>query len=265
MKRLSVRLGSREERHPSGSAGGRNVESGGDVAVAYLETGRRLLVAGLAGAERDRVERSVAPYRHQLTTALEGWPALELARCAPFDALIVAHPVTSPATQAFLSAVRAPDSACRHAGLVLLAPERRRDDAESYIGRGANRVVSLERVEESLPEALGPLLRVKPRHRLNASVRVELVGEKQRRRVFGETVNVSVSGMLVRLPYSLPAGTAVRFEVFLRQGAPLTGYGAVVRQSRARVEPYPGVGLAFFGFDADGEASLAKLLERRAD
>lgn len=235
------------------------------MAVAYLETGRRLLVAGLAGAERDRVERSVAPYRHQLTTALEGWPALELARCAPFDALIVSHPIAAPATQAFLRAVRAPDSACRHAGLVLLAPEKRRDDAASYIGRGANRVVTLESVEEALPEALGPLLRVKPRRRLNASVRVELIGETQRRRVFGETVNVSVSGMLVRLPYSYPTASALRFEVFLRQGAPLTGYGAVVRQSRVRVEPYPGVGLAFFGFDADGEATLSSLLEARGD
>jgi hypothetical protein len=224
------------------------------VAVAYLETGRNLLVTGLPDPERGRVDRSLAPYRHRLTDAPNGDVALRLTGRTHYDALIVSHPLPGSSLGPFVRSIRAPGSPCRTAGLVVVTPQSSRPSAEAWIGRGVNRVVALEDVENRLAAVLGPLLRVAPRHALRAAVRLEVVG-RGLRRVFCESVNLSESGMLLRVPFSLPPGTDLRFELFLGgANPPVRGGARVVRQTRASVEPFPGIGLTFSDFVArDGE------------
>ncbi|MGE5235408.1 MAG: PilZ domain-containing protein [Acidobacteriota bacterium] len=232
------------------------------MAVAYLETGRNLLLTGLRGPERGRVDASLAPYRHQFTDAPDGDIALRLTSRTRYDALIVSHPLQGAPLGPFLRTVRAPDSPCRRAGLVLVTPETTRQAAEAWVGRGANRVLALEDLDARLPEVLGPLLRVGPRVPLRAAVRLEVVG-RDLRRVFCESVNVSESGMLLRVPFSLPPGTELRFELFAAGARPpLRGFGRVVRQTRARVEPFPGIGVTFAGFAGDDGARFQDCLGR---
>ncbi len=210
-----------------------------------------------------RVLEGVERFGHRVTAADDGSTGLRLARGGHYDGLVVSHPLKSAPTDGFLSAVRHPESPCRSSGVVLVAGERWRRDAERYLGRGANRVMPLDQVGQSLSGVLQPLLRVPPRAELRLPVRLCVEGGARLRKVICETVNVSMHGALLRVPHSLPPGTEVRFEIFLLEAGRVLGTARVVRQTAQRREPYPGIGVEFLGFDRGGEALLEGGLSAR--
>ena len=221
-----------------------------------MENGCELLLVGFEEAMRGRVLEGVTRFGHHVTAAEDGSAALRLAWNGRYDALVVSHPLESAPTAGFLRAVRDPESPCRASGLVLVARERWQRDAEAYIGRGANRVLPLERVGQALSGVLQPLLRIPPRSVVRLPVRLEVAGHTTVRRFLCETVNLSMHGALLRVPHTLPTGTEVRFELFVPGGAPIPGTGQVVRQTAQRREPYPGIGIEFTAFDRGGEVLL---------
>ncbi len=223
---------------------------------SVLESSCELLLVGFEETMRGRVLEGVARFGHRVTEAEDGSSALRLAWRGRYDALVVSHPLPSAPTARFLDAVRHPESPCRAAGLVLVAPERSQREAEAYIGHGANRVLALERVGQALSGTLQPLLRVPPRSALRLPVRLEVAGRAGLRRVLCETVNLSRNGALVRVPHSLPTGTELRFELFLTGGRRVPGTARVVRQTTQRREPYPGLGLEFTELDRGAEDLL---------
>ncbi len=201
-------------------------------AAGYPADGRDLLVVGCDAGTRDRVRAGVAAAGHRLTVADDAPAAFRVAAGERFDALLVSHPLAGAPTGRFLQAVRDRESPCRSSGLVLVAEERLRRDAEGYLGRGANRVLALERVEQAISEVLRPLLRVPARAPLRLPVRLQALGSGLRRRVVCESVNLSLHGALLRTPHSLSAGTELRFELFLPEIAlPVCGEAVVVRRT----------------------------------
>ncbi len=227
-------------------------------AAGYPADGRDLLVVGCDAATRDRVRAGVAAAGHRVTVAGDAPEGFRMAAGERFDALLVSHPLDGATTGRFLQAVRDPESPCRNSGLVLVAEERLRRDAEGYLGRGANRVLAAERVEQALAEVLRPLLRVSPRAALRLPVRLQVLGSGLQRRVVCESVNLSAHGALLRSPHSLTAGTELRFELFLPDAPlPVCGEAVVVRRTAQGSEPYPGIGVQFTGFAWGGEDALA--------
>ncbi len=223
-----------------------------------MESGRKLLMVGFETATKGRVDESLAPLGHRLVAAGNGAAALRLAFRHRYDALLVSHPLAGSPTSGFLHAVRNPESPCRTSGLVLLTPEKCRRDAEAYLGRGANRVLALERVPEALPEVLQPLFQVAPRVAIRVPSRIEVIGQPFPRRVICETVNVSTSGMLLRVPHSVPPLTELRFELFIPGlEHAICGEIQVVRQTCQGREPYPGIAVRFCLFEGGGEELLA--------
>ncbi len=219
--------------------------------------GRELLVVGCDGVTRDHVRAGVAAAGHRVTVADDAPAAFRVAAGRRFDALLVSHPLTGAPTRGFLEAVRDRESPCRSSGLVLVAEERLRRDAEGYLGRGANRVLAVEQVQQAVAEILQPLLRVPARVPLRLPVRLQALGRGLQRRVVCESVNLSLHGALLRAPHSLAAGTELRFELFLPGTVqPVGGEALVVRRTAQGSEPYPGIGVQFTGFAWGGEDAL---------
>jgi hypothetical protein len=225
-----------------------------------VENGCELLLVGFEEAMRGRVLEGVARFGHHVTQAEDSSAALQFAAHGRYDALVVSHPLGAATTAGFLHAVRGPESPCRASGVVLVAQERWRRDAEEYIGHGANRVMPLDQLARTLPAVLQPLLRIPPRSALRLPVRLEVAGNALLRRVLCETVDVSMHGALLRVPHTLPPGTDVRFQIFLPGASPVFGEGRVVRQTAQGREPYPGIGVEFTGFDRGSEGLLADRL-----
>jgi CheY-like chemotaxis protein len=225
--------------------------------AGFRPDGRDLLVVGCDAATRERVCAGVAAAGHRVTVADDASAAFRVAAGGRFDVLLVSHPLAGAPTCGFLQAVRDIESPCRSSGLVLVAEERLRRDAEGYLGHGANRVLAVERVEQGVAEILQPLLRVPARAPLHLPVRLQTLSRGMQRRVVCESVNLSAHGALLRVPHSLPAGAELRFELFLPEVAlPLCGECVVVRRTLQGSEPYPGIGVQFTGFAWGGEDVL---------
>ena len=223
-----------------------------------MESGRKLLMVGFERATKGCVDESLAPLGHRLVTVGSGAAALRLTFRRRYDALLVSHPMAGAPTSGFLHAVRNPESPCRTSGLVLLTTEKWRREAESYVGRGANRVLAMEEVPEALPEVLRPLFQVAPRFAMRIPSRIEVIGQAFPRRVICETVNISTTGMLLRVPHSVPPPTELRFELFMPGlEHAIRGEIRVVRQTCQGREPYPGIAVTFCGFEGGGGELLA--------
>lgn len=190
-----------------------------------------------------------------------GDEAEDLVSLLPFDAVIVAYPVADITTRQFLSAVRRPDGPCRNAAVVLLAGDERLDEATSYVGLGANAVISESREPELLPAKLRELLDVSPRYPLRVMSRVRGKVGLAGATTLCQTENISISGMLLRGDQHVPVGGEVHFELTLPgDGIPLRGTGLVARHTFEKRERISGLGIKFVGFEDDGLMRLQTYL-----
>jgi len=80
--------------------------------------------------------------------------------------------------------------------------------------------------------------------------------------VFGQTANLSISGMLVQTPTMLGPGQRVVFEILIedREGA-VIGDAEIVRHASLDREGLDGVGVRFLGFRDDCKVVLDAVIE----
>ncbi|MGE5236067.1 MAG: PilZ domain-containing protein [Acidobacteriota bacterium] len=216
-------------------------------------TGKRdVLFVGLDTATYERLTQSLslAAFRTDYISTAPG--ALELISLLPYDAMVVAFPPPGMPTERFLDWIRKEDSTCRHSALVFLAADGVMPDAEAFLGQGANRVLPLDAPAGVLGEVLPGLIDVAPRVGLRALTRLEVPSDLGLSKVLCQTVNVSASGMLIRIDEDYPIGTVVDFELSVPgEQAPIRGRAEVVRHTVRRKEQLRGVGLRFRSFRGD--------------
>jgi hypothetical protein len=223
---------------------------------------RTILPVGLDPTVRSLVREVLAPIR-VASVAEGGAAALDSASSAHYDGLVVAYPLADVPIRAFLGSVRKLDSPCRGAGVVLVAAERSCDAAAEHLGRGANRVVPLERVEQHLRPAVEGVLGVAPRLAVTFPVRLTIMVPGFARKVFCQTINVSTSGVLLRIPHSYPAGTDVMFEMLVpAETGPVRGQAIVVRAATQGRERFPGMALSFSSLERNGRERLERFIAR---
>lgn len=221
----------------------------------------------LVGFDQAGAEALIDVLGRQRFTVAPATPAgaVEQAAATAFDAVVASYPLATDSTQAFLSALRRSTSASRRAAFVFVVTSASRSNAEAFVGWGANRVVAVDDAPRMLPGLLDRLLRVAPRVSVRGVSRLDLASQALAHRVLCQTVNVSATGMLVRLPKVLPLGSEVRFELLLRPDfAPVSGRARVVRHTMERHEPYTGVGITFSELHGDGETRIEDQLSRLA-
>ena len=148
---------------------------------------------------------------------------------------------------------------------MLLTEERYRAEAETYLGHGANRVVTWEEAALCLPYLLEDLLKAAPRVATELSVQIEEVAEGPVESVACQTGNISRTGMLLRVREKYRLGTVLAFEMALPGASvPVCGHARVVRRTFVGKEPFPGVGVRFAGFDEANRQQLCSYLHRAA-
>lgn len=224
---------------------------------------RNVLVVGIAADTYQKI----APLLQREDFEVDRFPgatgALELLASVTFRALIVGYPLADTKTEAFLAAIRAPGSLSLRTPLVLVAEPAQLDAATALVGRGANRVVSLEESEQRLQREVSELLAVAPRAALREMLRLELRLGDERTLVLCQTHDVSSTGMLVRTERRFPLGTEIGFELTL-SGDPrgVRGRAQVVRHTMSGRDPVSGMALRFLAFESDGLARFVHALTR---
>ena len=222
-----------------------------------------VLLIGLDDAGVGRVREALVPTGVAVATVADGRSALEMAPARRFSGLIVSYPLPDLPMSVFLDAVRRRGSAWQSTALLVVTGIALRADAEVYVGRGANRVVTIEEAGLVLADLLERLLATAPRVAIKVPGRIEVRADAYVRRVLCQTWNVSETGMLLRGPHTYPPATELRFELFMPGDVePVRGRARVVRQTLPPREPMPGIGVAFSSFSNGDEARLRSHLLR---
>jgi DNA-binding NarL/FixJ family response regulator len=182
-----------------------------------------------------------------------------------FDLVIARYPLAELSLAGLVQSLRGTLSPSRGAGLLVLADPAHVGDIAAFLGRGVNRVVSVDGPSERLLTAVADLVGVAPRRLVRAVVELELWMRRETQRLLTLTENVSVSGMLVRGGREFPVGAKISFELVLPGSlGPIHGEGEVVRHTQVGVERVDGIGVAFLSFAGDGDRRLAMFLDRRS-
>jgi DNA-binding NarL/FixJ family response regulator len=221
----------------------------------------------LCSAEPRRLEE-VAPLLQRsglkVHTRADHTSALEAVQQEAFDLVIFGFASDRSSLADLVEAVRSDSSPSRSAGVLVLADSELRLEAESWVGRGVNRVVSKEGEEGRLLEAIANLLHVAPRIALRTMVRLEMAVVLGRIVTVAQTENISRSGMLVRGGSRCAPGDRVGFDLELPgEHESVRGRLVIVRRTDRRREQLAGIGAAFDTLSPSGRERLEHFLEQR--
>jgi len=207
----------------------------------------------------------VAPFLNRQEFEIDRFPralaALELVSHVPVDVLLFGYPLPDIGTQELLDRIRSSNSPCRQSPLLLLAHADQLEEANRFIGRGANVVVAVEDSPERLQAAISRLLAVARRSSLRLMVRIVVnIGEGAALEM-AQSENLSETGMLVRTSEVYPLGSRLSFEFHLGgDRLPIRGEGEVARQTTAGRETARGIGIRFISLERDGLLRLQRFL-----
>jgi hypothetical protein len=222
----------------------------------------------VVGAKKAGLER-VAPMLRRAdfgVHSVEPSPfLLDLVLSTAFELIIVTYPLDTLPLDDLIDTIRDEGSACHDAGLLLLAEEELMDDAQAIVDLGANRAICCDWNEARLWQAIGDLTDVAPRIFMRVLMHADIEVQNGRSRAIFQTVNVSVSGVLLQGSDRLVPGEAFDFLFRLPGGGLVEGSAEVVRQTNPLREGVDGIGSRFTSFREDCQELLAAHIGRQME
>ncbi|MCD4749851.1 MAG: PilZ domain-containing protein [Thermoanaerobaculales bacterium] len=185
-----------------------------------------------------------------------GWSeVVDAATKTLYDVIVVTYPFGNRSFDLFLKEVRSSDSLSRGAGLVVLTFPESLKRAVAFIGRGVNRVISVEETS-GLNSVIAEVVDVSPRASARLMVRLQMpLGERDCKiRTF--TQNISQSGMLLGTSNMLEVGQRFNFSFAVPESEKVvTGRAEVVRHTIDARDQVSGIGIRFLDLeDQSGQA-----------
>ena len=222
---------------------------------------RNVLAIGVTQEEFDRLVPFLARQSFDVDRFPSAAGSLDLISKVPFELLLVRYPMRGMELESFLATVRRQDSPCLRSSLLLLAPAERLAEAQGYIGRGANRALSLEASEGEVQGTISSVLDVAPRKDARFMARLEIKIGGARDMILCQTENISASGMLFRSDRRYEIGTQIDFEFTLpRDPRPVSGVAQIMRYTTFGKEQGMGIGVRFLSFAGDSQRRFESYL-----
>jgi CheY-like chemotaxis protein len=222
----------------------------------------------VVGAKKAGLER-VAPMLRRAdfsVHSVEPSPfLLDLVLSTAFELVIVTYPLDTLPLDDLIDTIRDEGSACHDAGLLLLAEPELLDDAQSVVDLGANRAICCEWSEARLWQAIGDLMEVAPRIFMRVLMHADIEVKNERNRAIFQTVNVSVSGVLLQGSDQLSPGETFDFLFRLPGGGLVEGTAEVVRRTNPLREGVDGIGTRFTTFREQCQERLAAHIGRQME
>jgi CheY-like chemotaxis protein len=222
----------------------------------------------VVGAKKAGLER-VAPMLRRAdfsVHSVEPSPfLLDLVLSTAFELVIVTYPLDTLPLDDLIDTIRDAGSACHDAGLLLLAEPELLDDAQSVVDLGANRAICCEWSEARLWQAIGDLMEVAPRIFMRVLMHADIEIKNEKDRAIFQTVNVSVSGVLLQGSDHLTPGETFDFLFRLPGGGLVEGSAEVVRQTNPLREGVDGIGTRFTSFRGQCKERLSAHIGRQME
>ena len=222
----------------------------------------------VVGAKKAGLER-VAPMLRRAdfsVHSVEPSPfLLDLVLSTEFELVIVTFPLDTLPLDDLIDTIRDAGSACHNAGLLLLAEPELLDDAQSVVDLGVNRAICCEWSEARLWQAIGDLMEVAPRIFMRVLMHADIEIKNAKDRAIFQTVNVSVSGVLLQGSDHLTPGETFEFLFRLPGGGLIEGSAEVVRQTNPLREGVDGIGTRFTSFRGQCQERLSTHIGRQME
>lgn len=229
-----------------------------------MNTPRHVLLIGALEGGLSRVAPILQREEFDVHTVEPSEFVLDLVLGTSFELLILGYPMAEMDISRLVEAIRDPNSVTRNAGLILLAEPGFLDAAQGLVSAGANRAISLDWPSSRLWQAVGDLLNVAPRIGMRTLVYANVGSSNGAGRSLFQTVNVSLSGMLLHGTDAFGPGSHFDF-VFSLPGdpRPLEGTAEVVRRADLDREGVLGIGVRFVHLREDGRFRLERFIGSR--
>jgi DNA-binding NarL/FixJ family response regulator len=222
----------------------------------------KVLLAGIGRGPFEAIAPVLERQRLEIERVESPEVAVEKACAEPVDLVIFdAEPNEMPLVDV-VAKLRDPSSASAKASLLVMAEPGTDEKARELIGNGVNKVMLLNDSEELIEQQVADLLDIAPRAAVRFATRLYTSLDNGTEEIFGQTANLSISGMLVQTPTLLEPGQKVIFEILIedRDGA-VIGDAEIVRRASKDREGLDGVGLRFLGFREDCKDVLDAVIE----
>jgi CheY-like chemotaxis protein len=221
-----------------------------------------------AGVEQDAFRR-LAPVLQRDALQVD-WVAspergVELAAEQRYDVIILDAEPSERSLEKIVAEIRRGQSPSRSAAIMVLARPDRVDAARALKSHGVNRVMLVSDPPQMICDQMASLLEVAPRVAARVPMNLMTALGNRGRELFCQTVNLSATGMLVRMENRPKLGSPVVFRLHLsEQAGSIIGRGEMVRHASRHQGGFDGVGVRFTGFAEDGAERLRRYLESRA-
>lgn len=216
------------------------------------------------GEEPERVERLLPTLRRanlSIVRAEHASETVRLLRQSRFDLVLLVLPALG--ADRVIGAVRADDSACRRAGVLVVGAHDEIEPDDLPFGRHANRLLPGGCSALDFQQEVATLLAVPPRAELAEGSRLQLTlasGERLELRV----ENLSTGGMLMRALDPPTVGTVFGFALALGDddADPIRGRARVVRLAPKNAAGEPGAAAQFLAIGGEGPQRIEELVAR---
>lgn len=222
----------------------------------------KVLLAGIGRGPFEAIAPVLERQKLEIERVESPEVAVEMACSERVDLVIFdAEPNEMPLDEV-VAKLRGEGSASAKSSLLVMAEPGTDTRARELIGNGVNKVMLLTDPEDLIEQQVADLLDIAPRAAVRFATRLYTSLDNGTEEVFGQTANLSVSGMLVQTPTLLEPGQQVVFEILIedREGA-VIGDAEIVRRASKDREGVDGIGVRFLGFREDCKDTLDEVIE----
>ena len=222
----------------------------------------KVLLAGIGRGPFEAIAPVLERQKLEIERVESPEVAVEMACSERVDLVIFDAEPNEMTLEEVVAKLRAEGSASAKSSLLVMAEPGTDTRARELIGNGVNRVMLLNDPEDLIEQQVADLLHIAPRAAVRFATRLYTSLDNGTEEVFGQTANLSVSGMLVQTPTLLEPGQQVVFEILIedREGA-VIGDAEIVRHASKDREGVDGIGVRFLGFREDCKDTLDEIIE----
>jgi hypothetical protein len=181
-----------------------------------------------------------------------------------FDLILIEYPTVGRPASDYLKGLRWSGSPCQRAIVIALAGPDILDEAEEVLEENVSRILNPEAPEHILRAAFEEVGNIDKRYALSAFLRIpgEELGLKGT--LMTQTMNVSSSGMMVRLTKEVSIGARFSFALTLPgMTKAIEGKADAIRLKTIGTDRIQGFAATFAEFSADGQQRLEDFLKKQ--
>ena len=222
----------------------------------------RVLVAGIGRGPFEAIAPVLERQKLEIERVASPEDAIRLASSEVFELVIFDAEPREMGLEEMVESLRSEPSASNKCSLLVMAEPGKAQAAQELIGNGVNRVMNLDDPQELIEQQVADLLDIAPRAAVRFAARLFTCLDDGVEEIFGQTSNVSVTGMLVQTQSLLEPGQRVAFEILIKDAdGRVTGEAEIVRRALPDRGGVAGVGVHFLAFTNHGRDVLDEILE----